>query len=81
MKINRSEAVKNLALVHTLASSLKFSLEDDLTQEDIAAGAEPLTREQIQAELDKICDLAMTIAILNLKAEPEEWLAANDKID
>ncbi len=81
MTINRSEAVKNLALVNTLASSLKFSLEDDLTQEDIAAGAEPLAREQIQAELDKICDLVTTIAILNLKAEPEEWLAAKNKIE
>ncbi|MEL7258419.1 MAG: hypothetical protein AAFN80_11350 [Pseudomonadota bacterium] len=81
MTINRSEAVENLALVNTLASSLKFSLEDDLTQEDIAAGAEPLTREQIQAELDKICDLATTIAVLNLKAEPEEWLAAISKVE
>ena len=48
------EAVlRELALVHATAGSLKLSL-DPVSAEDAAAGAEPLTPEQIQEDLEQI---------------------------
>ncbi|WP_170573535.1 hypothetical protein [Ruegeria atlantica] len=78
--IARAEILKELANINAVASSLSMDLEDDLTPEDIAAGAEPLTPEQIQAELKSICSSVTLIALEHLKAEGEEWIAVNDSI-
>ncbi len=77
---DRAAALKNLATINVLASSLKFSMEP-LTPEDIDAGAEPLTAEQIIEMMDEICDLVTAIALQQMKAEPEEWHAVNDQIE
>lgn len=80
MGADRAEAIKNLALINVIATSLKLSMEP-LTQEDLNAGAEPLTADQIQESMDEICDLVTVIALQQLKAEPEEWISANDQIE
>ena len=69
-----------LARVNVTIGSLKFDLEP-LAEEDIAAGAEPLTSEQVQEELEKIAQIVTTVAIQHLKADPMEWYAANDMIE
>lgn len=68
-----------LASVNVVASNLKFDL-DPLSEEDIAAGAVPLTPEQFQEELGRISTIVTMIAIEHLKVEPSEWYAANDAI-
>lgn len=80
MGADRAEAIRNLALINAIASSLKFSMEP-LTQEDLDAGAEPINADQIQESMDEICDLVTAIALQQLKAEPEEWISANDQIE
>lgn len=62
-----------------IADSLRYSLEP-LTEADRAAGAEPLTKEQIQEELDQISQVVTFIALQDLRAESFEWYAANDAI-
>jgi hypothetical protein len=75
------EAVlKELALINAIASSLQMSLEP-LSTEDKAAGAEPLTAEQIKEDLEKVLQLVTGIVLQHIRAEPEEWYAANDKIE
>lgn len=73
------EILHELASITAISDSLKLSLEP-LTDEDRAAGAEPLSNEQINEELEKISRIATQIAILHLHAETEEWYAANDAI-
>jgi hypothetical protein len=71
--------LSKLALVNALAGSLKLDLEP-LSTEDAEAGAEPLEAPQIQVELDRICQVVTEIALLHLKASPDEWVEANDSI-
>ncbi len=73
------DCLKKLANISAIAYSLKMDLEP-LSEEDIAAGAEPLTPEQIQTELEEISRLATSLALDEMKATPEEWYEANDKI-
>lgn len=79
-KFPRNQIIQKLAAVEAIAGSLKLDLNDDLTPEDIAAGAEPLRKEQIQAELETICRMVTELALQDLRAEPEEWISACDKI-
>lgn len=69
-----------LARIDALAGSLRLSLEP-LSADDVAAGAEPLTKSQIQEELEMISRIVTTIAIEHLQAEPSEWYAAHDAIE
>lgn len=74
------DGLKKLAEICVLADSLKYELEP-LSEEDIAAGAEPLTKEQIDQSLGRIAMLATSLALEELKATREEWYAANNKIE
>lgn len=74
------DVLKELATVTVIADMLRTSLEP-LSTEDIAAGAEPLTKEQIQEDLERISLIVTSVALVNLKAEPSEWYAANDSIE
>lgn len=74
------DILHELAMINTVAGMLKLNLEP-LDQEDIAAGAEALTPEQINEDLDKICNIVTRIAIASLQAQPAEWYAANDSIE
>jgi hypothetical protein len=67
-----TELVNDLATVHTIAWSLSHNLEPP-SEEDRAAGAEPLSKEQIQVDLAKICRTVESIALHRLKVEPGEW--------
>ena len=75
-----TDILLELARVNVVASSLMRSL-DPPDEEDIAAGAEPLTPDQIKEDLDQICNIVTRIAVVNLKAESGEWYAANDSIE
>ena len=77
--IDFATTLSKLALIHALAWSLKHDL-DPLSPEDASAGAEPLSAEQIQAELDRICELISQVALQDLKATGDEWLEATDSI-
>lgn len=68
-----------LARVHAIAGSVKIDMEP-LSDEDKEAGAEPLTPEQIQGELERIMVGVTRVVLNHLGASPEEWYAANDKI-
>ena len=72
--------LSKLALVNALSGSLKIDLEP-LDPEDVAAGAEPLSLEQIQIELEKICQTVTEIAVVHLGASTAEWYAANDSVE
>ncbi|WBU61788.1 hypothetical protein [Paracoccus albus] len=74
------DCLKRLAEISVRADSLRHDLEP-LGEDDIAAGAEPLTVEQISEELQGIATLATKIALDDLHATNEEWYAANDKIE
>ncbi len=67
-------------MVHATAWSLKQDL-DPLASDDAAAGAEPLSSEQIQNELDEICELISQIALEDLKVTGPEWIEAVDSIE
>jgi hypothetical protein len=69
-----------LARICVTASGLRMGFEP-LSDEDRAAGAEPLTAGQINERLETISRVATVIAVTHLKAEPEEWYAAIDKVD
>jgi len=73
------DALHELAMITAVADSLRLSL-GPLTEEDKAAGAEPLTNEQIQEDLEKITHIATKVAIHHLHALPQEWYAANEAI-
>lgn len=73
------KALNELAEVSTIAFSLKHDLSP-LSQEDIQAGAEPLTQGQIQESLDDIQRRITLIALNTLGATSEEWYAANDSV-
>jgi ATP phosphoribosyltransferase regulatory subunit HisZ len=68
-----------LAEISAIAFSLKYELEP-LTPEDIQAGAEPLSQDQIQGSLDKIQSMITMLAMIDLKATREEWYAANNGV-
>lgn len=71
--------LRELAEISSIAFSLSHELQP-LSQEDIEAGAEPLSQGQIQEYLN---DIQMRIAILalgDLKATRGEWYAANDGV-
>ncbi|WP_305487601.1 hypothetical protein [Brevundimonas sp.] len=53
---------------------------DPLSPEDVAAGAEPLSADQIQTELERICEVISQVALDDLKATGGEWLEATDSI-
>lgn len=74
------DCLKRLAEISVRADSLRFDLEP-LSPEDVAAGAEPLSAEQISKELEDIARLATWIALEDLQATTEEWYAANDSIE
>ncbi|MGK9052238.1 hypothetical protein [Neorhizobium petrolearium] len=69
-----------MATINAIAHGLKYSLEP-LSEEDIAAGAEPLTPEQITEGLDEIATIVTRIVLDHLKAKTDEWYSANDKIE
>ena len=73
------DALKKLAEISAVAFSLKCDLEP-LTDDDIAHGAEPLSAQQIEAELDRISDLVTMFALDELRATSDEWLKASDSI-
>ena len=73
------KALSELAEVSAIAFSLKHDLSP-LSQEDIQAGAEPLTQGQIQGSLDDIQNRIALIVLQTLGAAPEEWYAANDSV-
>ena len=73
------DCLKRLAEICALADSMRLSL-DPLTDDDIEAGAEPLTPEQMQPDLEMISRLATMLALDEIQATPEEWYAANDAI-
>jgi len=59
-------------------------LRENLTppsQEDVDLGAEPLSQEQIAESVDEILNVITGIALHDLAAQPDEWLAANDSIE
>jgi hypothetical protein len=62
-RIPRAAILKELARIDATLFSLGLDLEDDLTEEDIAAGAEPLSAEHIQAELSKVRSTILKIAL------------------
>ena len=72
--------LKQLALIDVRASSLKMNLEP-LSEEDKAAGAEPLTSEQIADELEAISRLVTGIVLEHLNVAPAEWYAAHDTVE
>jgi hypothetical protein len=74
------DALAKLAEICAVADSMRLSLTDPLTEEDIAAGAEPLTAEQMAPDLEKIARLATSLALEELQATSDEWYSANDKI-
>jgi hypothetical protein len=74
------DALAKLAEICAIAGSMRLSLTEPLTEDDIAAGAEPLSPEQIVPDLERIGQLATSLAIEELQASAEEWYAANDKI-
>ena len=74
------DAMKKLAEICAIADSMRHSLMEPLTEEDIAMGAEPLTPEQMAPDLERIARLATGLALEELQATPEEWYRANDKI-
>jgi hypothetical protein len=73
------EVLRQLAEISAIAFSLKHDLSP-LTQDDIQAGAEPLSQGQIQGSLDEIQTMITLLAINGLGATPAEWYAANDGI-
>ena len=73
------DGLKRLAEICVLADSMRYNLEP-LSEEDIAAGAEPVTPAQMQDDLRQIARLATLLALEEMQATSEEWYAANDKI-
>lgn len=73
------KALNELAEVSAIAFSLKHDLSP-LSQEDIQAGAEPLSQGQIQESLDDIQNRIAITVLRTLGAKPEEWYAANDGV-
>lgn len=72
--------LKQLALIDLKATSLKMDL-GPLSEEDKAAGAEPLTPEQIAEELEAISVIVTKIVLEHLNVAPEEWYAAHDAVE
>ena len=73
------DGLKKLAEICAIADSLRYDLEP-LSDDDIAAGAEPLSHEQIAPELQRIALLATSLALEEMQATREEWYAATDSI-
>lgn len=73
------DCLKKLAEISACAEGLKLDLQP-LDAEDIVAGAEPLTLQQITETLDRIAHLAVSLALEEMQATSEEWYAANDAI-
>lgn len=74
------DGLKKLAEICAIADGLRYSLEP-LSEDDIAAGAEPLTPDQIAPDLERIARLATSLALEELQATTEEWYKANDSIE
>lgn len=64
--------LRELATGDAIAWSLSRDLEPP-SEDDIAHGAEPLSKEQIQEELAKISKIMETVALYHLRATPGEW--------
>ena len=75
------DCLKRLAQINAIASSLQYYLDNPLTEDDIAAGAEPFTTEQFKSDLEEIAMIATSLALDEMQATTEEWYAANDKIE
>lgn len=75
-----TEILRDLAAINVIATSLKYDLEP-LSDEDRAAGAEPLTPAQITEDLDQIATIVTRIVLEHVKAQTGEWYDANDKIE
>lgn len=73
------DCLKKLAEICAYADGMKHDLQP-LEADDIAAGAEPLTIEQISETLDRISRLATSLALEEMQATNEEWYAANDAV-
>lgn len=67
-----SEALTDLATADAIAWSLSRDLEPP-SEEDLALGAEPLSKEEIQDELAKIRQIMERMALHHLKVEPSVW--------
>ncbi len=74
------DGLKRLATICAIADGMRYSLEP-LSDEDIAAGAEPLTPEQMQEELERISMIATQVALEEMQATSEEWYAANSSVE
>lgn len=73
------DALKKLAEICVIADSLRFDI-GPVSEEDSAFGAEPLTLEQIGPELEKITRIAISLALEDIRATTDEWLAAHEAI-
>ncbi len=74
------DVLTQLMRINALASRLKVDLEP-LSAEEKAVGAEPMTKEQIDRELDSIRLTACRIALHDLRATKDEWCEAMAQID
>lgn len=71
--------LQRLAEISASAFSLQYDLKP-LSAEEIEAGAEPLTQDQIQEPLEEIQNTISILVLTDLGASAEEWYAANDRI-
>ena len=74
------DGLKKLAEICAIADSLRHNLEP-LSEEDIAAGAEPLTPDQIIPDLERIARIATRLALEEMQATTDEWYKANASIE
>ena len=74
------DGLKRLATICAIADGMRYSLEP-LSDEEISAGAEPLTPTQMQEELGRIALIATQVALEEMQATSEEWYAANNSIE
>ena len=72
-----TRVLDGLAEIRLTAFSLGESLKP-LSDDDCAAVAAPLTMEQIEDGLKKIRLISTLIALMQLNATSQEWLAANE---
>lgn len=69
-----------LARINVISQSLKYEMEP-LSEEEVAAEMKPISAEQMAEDLDEIATLVTRIVLEHLKAQPDEWYAANEQIE
>lgn len=73
------DALKKLAEICAIADGLRFDV-GPVSEVDSALGAAPLTLEQIGPELEKITQIATSLALEDLRATTADWYAAHESI-